>query len=843
MRRIQTRLLLVILIGFACCSSTLVSGQENPLSNQIDGVDGVEFFESQVQPILEQHCSKCHADDPAKLGGGLALVSRKSILHGGDSGPAVDLENADKSLLIQAIRYDALEMPPSGKLSDEEIAILTKWVAAGIPWTAETADRMIETSKHEVPQVNQQSKSFWSFQKVRPVEAPAVENEEWVANDIDRFVLSRLEREGLEPARPASRRALVRRLYYDLTGLPPTPDQVDEFVNDSQESSYQELIEGLLASPHYGEKWGRHWLDLVRYAESNSFERDGTKPFVWRYRDYVIRSFNDDKPYSQFLLEQLAGDELDEPTAESIIATGYYRLGQWDDEPADRKQALYDDLDDILATTSQVMMGLTINCARCHDHKIDPIPTKDYYRMLAFFRNVKRYGDRTHETVLKNSTRLLANAIEPSVNEMVAFEKKIKSHEAAIKEVFEIAKKDFKPVDHEDFLYKENHERLLHERLKNNTISQKQFDQFVRARNDIRALVENPPDKYRVLCVKEHANEPLETHVLIRGSPHSEGEKVRPGFVSVLSPPEPEFAPFKPGDKSSGRRLALARWISSSDHPLTARVMVNRIWQHHFGRGIVRTASDFGFQGEKPTHPQLLDYLANEFVMGGWSIKNMHRLILNSNAYRMSSQFNAAAYEKDPLNESFWRFDMRRLTSEEVRDSILAVSGRLNRNKMYGPSIFAKLSQEVLAGQSMPGNGWGDSAELDTRRRSIYIHVKRSLRVPLLEAFDSADTDFTCPVRFNTAQPSQALALLNSEFVNQEARQFAKMVFANHDSPEKQVAEILNRILQRKPTEEDVRQGIALMDSLVDEEEVSVQKALELFCLTAFNLNEFVFLE
>ena len=819
-----------------------LSAQDESTSVKIDGVDGVKFFETKVQPILAKRCAQCHADDPNELGGSLALISRKSILHGGDSGEAVDLENPDESLLLDAINYGTYEMPPEGKLPAVEIEILTKWIRAGIPWTADTAERMIERAGHKVPEVNEISKSFWSFQPVVRPNLPEIRQQDWIVNDIDHFILNRLESVSIEPAKPASKQVLIRRLYYDLLGLPPTAREVQEFVNDSSKTAYQDLVERLLASPHYGEKWGRHWLDLVRYAESNSFERDGTKPFVWRYRDYVISSFNDDKPYDQFLVEQLAGDELENPTSESVIATGYYRLGQWDDEPADPQQALYDDLDDILATTSQVMMGLTINCARCHDHKIDPIPTRDYYRMLAFFRNVKRYGIRGHDTVLRFSTRQMDKPNPPGEEVMQAFDQKISWREAAMQEVMDIAKKDFEPVDHEDFKYKENHERLLHERLKNKTIDRRQFDQYIRARNEIRDLLANPPHKIRVLCVKENEHEPPKTHILVRGNPHVQGDVVDPGFVSVLSPPEPVIAQSK-DNQSSGRRLALAKWIANKNHPLTARVMANRIWQHHFGRGIVRSSSDFGFQGDKPTHPQLLDYLATEFVEQGWSVKNLHRLILNSNTYKMGSQFNPTAYEKDPLNNLFWRFDMRRLTAEEVRDSMLAVSGRLNREKMFGPSVFSKLSHEVLSGQSMPGNGWGNSPEPETRRRSIYIHVKRSLRVPLLEAFDSADTDFTCPVRFNTTQPSQALALLNSDFANNEAREFAKVVARQHDTTQMQVREILQRVLQRVPDQVDVDDGLALLNSWINEDGVSPEKALEFFCLTAFNLNEFVFLE
>ena len=802
----------------------------------------IEYFETEIQPILEKRCLECHGDSPNELGGNLALISRRTILSGGDSGPAAELDDPSASLLLDAINYGTYEMPPEGKLPQDEIDKLTRWIEMKLPWSEATAESTIELKHGQVPIVDESSKSFWSFQKVKMPEIPAVADESWPANKVDHFVLSRLESAGLFPARDATKQALVRRVYYDLTGLPPSTQQVTEFVNDDSDDAFANLVDSLLASPHYGEKWGRHWLDLVRYAESNSFERDGTKPFVWRYRDFVIRSFNEDKPYDQFLTEQLAGDQIDQPTSASIIATGYYRLGQWDDEPADRKQALYDDLDDIIATTSQAMMGLTVNCARCHDHKIDPIPTKDYYQMLSFFRNVKRYGVRGHDSVLRNSTSQLELEAPPDSKLVEAHQNKILEHEKAMDEIVDVVKDDLSPVELEDFQYVENHERLIRKRLESKTISRAQFDQFIRSRNEIRKLKANPPNLYRVLCVNEHDQPPPQTHVLIRGNPHVNGKPVEPGFVSVLSPPAPEIS-IDIESKLPKRRLSLAKWIASADHPLTARVMVNRIWQHHFGRGIVRSTNDFGFQGDKPTHPLLLDFLAKQFVDNAWSVKKLHRMILLSRTYRMSGEFNAAASEMDPLNDLFWRFNLRRLTAEEIRDSILAVSNRLNRNAMFGPSVYTRLSHEVLSGQSMPGSGWGNSSEPETRRRSLYIHVKRSLRVPLLEVFDSADTDFTCPVRFNTTQPTQALALVNGEFANQEALEFAKNVSAERAEVRDQVREVLFRVTQNEPSFDNINDGIRLIETLIEKDGLTAENALAMFCLTAFNLNEFVFVE
>ena len=804
--------------------------------------EAIAFYETKVKPILKQHCMECHGEDPEDLGGELALISRKTILEGGDSGAAVNLDQPKSSLLLDAINYGTYEMPPDGKLSAEKIKVITTWVKLGLPMKKTDAEKTLGHSpkKSKVPQVNAENKKFWSFQKIVRPELPKIQNEKWATNEIDRFILHRLEAKKLSPAPVASKATLIRRVYYDLVGLPPTPKQVAEFLKDSSPDAYEKLVDRLLASPQYGEKWARHWLDVVRYAESNSFERDGTKPFVWHYRDYVIKAMNADKPYNRFLLEQLAGDEIENPTPETIIATGYYRLGQWDDEPADKELAVFDDLDDILATTSQAMIGLTIDCARCHDHKIDPIPQSDYYQMLSFFQNIRRYGVRAHDTVIAASTRQVGR--EPTQKEKDKFQEQVDRVKAKMAEVEKIVKADFESVEHEDFQYDQNKLPLIKKRIAKKVITQKQFNDYRHQFNQLKRLRENPPHLMRVLCVKEHERDPPESYVMIRGNAHVRGKKVEPAFVSILSPPKPEIKPLS-NKKSSGRRLALAKWIISPDHPLTARVIVNRIWQHHFGRGIVRSANDFGFQGTLPTHPALLDWLADEFVKRGWSLKKMHKLILMSSTYRMNGKFNKSAYAVDPQNDLFWRFNIRRLTAEEVRDSILAVSGRLNVKKMYGPSIFPVLSREVLAGQSRPGDGWGRSSDEDVRRRSIYIHVKRSLRVPLLSNFDAADTDTSCPVRFNTTQPTQALGLLNSDFTNQESVKFAKIIADLHQDRRDQVKEILWRVTQREPKESEIQRGINLIKAWESEDRVDSKKALAFYCLLAINLNEFMFID
>lgn len=804
--------------------------------------DKQKFFETKVKPILEKNCFECHGGGDS-IEGKLIMTNREDLLKGGETGPAVDLTHPKDSLLLSVINYEDYEMPPSGKLSAEKIQILTDWVKLGAPWKGKGFKPKMVDAGHQVPQVNEETKKWWSFQ---PVKRPIAKSRKhpWVKNEIDAFVLDKLQEAGLKPNTAATKQTMIRRAYYDLIGLPPTPAEVESFVKDNSPDAWENLIDRLLASKHYGEKWGRHWLDLVRYAESNSYERDGPKPFVWRYRDYVIRSFNEDKPYDQFVKEQLAGDELDRVTPEGIVATGYYRLGKWDDEPVDQLQAWYDDMDDVVATTGQSFLGLTINCARCHDHKIDPMPQEDYYRFLSFFRNVKRYGIRGHNTVLEASVREIASEEEKRKRQQAIDDHKrqVSDTDKALAKIENIAKADFIPVEFEEFKNENRRIDLVKKRV-GKSITEKQFKEYQKLTEKKRQLRRfKPRGLESALCVKETGPNPQETFVMIRGNAHVKGNKVEPGFPSVLSPPEPVIKPTAE-QKSTGRRLALANWIASKENPLTARVMVNRIWQHHFGRGIVRSTSDFGFQGSQPTHPQLLDWLASEFTAGDWKIKRMHKLMMMSATYQMSSQAHDDKLAKDPVNDLFWRFNMRRLTAEELRDSILAVNQSINKDKMFGPSIYPKIPQEILHGQSRPGEHWHTSSGAEADRRSVYISIKRSLPVPFMASFDVNDPDSPCPVRFNTVQPTQALAMINSEFLNEEARVFAENLRQTSQDVATQVETALNRVLQRKPTDSEVKRGLDLIGTLQREDKLNEAESLRLFCLVSLNLNEFLFLD
>jgi hypothetical protein len=811
----------------------------------------IDFFEKSVKPILSSNCFKCHGAKK-KLGGELRLTNRAGVLKGGDTGPAVSLDDPDESVLLSAINYSDYEMPPSGKLPQAEIDILTQWVKLGAPWTpGDEGPGADEPAEHGPPQVNAETKKFWSFQPVKRPEVPKVANQGWVANAIDAFILERLEKAGLTPAPPASRLALMRRAYYDLTGLPPTLAEVDTFMADESPEAYEKLIDRLLASPQYGEKWGRHWLDLVHYAESNSFERDNPKPEVWRYRDYVIRAFNEDKPISQFFTEQLAGDELPKVTADSLTATGYYRLGLWDDESADPPQSRHDEMDDWVTVTSQAMLGLTLNCARCHSHKIDPIPQEDYYRFLAFFRGIRSFqgGEdglskgfnegnfvgTLNEVLSPEAQQELARSIAPLDQRIDALSKEIQRVDALVGPKLSGGEKD-------DFQHESNRVYIIRAGI-GRLIEQGEADQYaanVAERTEL--LRQRSAVGARVLCAKENPLPPV-THVKVRGNPAVNGAVVEPGFPLVLGFDDPKIPAPPAGAKSSGRRRVLAEWITSEKNPLTTRVFANRLWQYHFGRGIVRSPNNFGFHGDPPTHPELLDWLAAETVQHGWRLKSLHKLLMMSATYRMSSESNEAALAKDPDNNLFWRFNMRRLGAEEIRDTILATNGSLNRT-MGGPSFYPVMPAEVLAGQSKPGQNWHQSSESDRARRSIYIHAKRSLLVPLLEQFDLADTDNTCPVRFESTQPTQALGMLNSAYLNEQARVLADRL--RREAGEDVAAQVrlsLRLALTRPIDDEEVARGVKLIEDLQKVEGVAKEESLRIFCLMTLNLNEYVFLD
>ena len=946
----------------------------------------VIFWKKEVKPLLEQNCWKCHGAD--KVSAGLVLTTREGILNGGEVGPAVNLEDPSSSLLLQMVSYkdDHYQMPPIGKLPQEKIDVLAKWIEMGLPFAKEDEIEPKNSHSHvSTTEVNEITKSHWAFKPPFDHDVPSGKDGE---HPIDRFIRQKLEKENL-PINPlATDHEILRRASYDLVGLPPSIELVEEYSSDNTADKFDKLIDSLLASPHYGEKWGRHWLDLVRYAETNGYERDGDKPQAWRYRDYVIKSFNENKTYDQFVTEQLAGDEIPDAGADAITATGFYRLGIWDDEPADRVLARYDYLDDIVRTTTEVFLGMTLGCARCHDHKIDPIPTKDYYSMLAFFANITPHGrgdsnlievkDSIGNITYQKETEKWTGRKNELQRNIVDFENTFLTNYEKDKSITKTNKVRAKPViilkdardkgtqwsylerkPSQDWIevgyndqdwksgfggfgtkgtpgsqvrtvwkgkdlwlritfrlaaipktlrmtlhHDEDVEVYLNGKLvfqKAGHVSKYQTHDITRESADVlqtgknviavhcrqtvggqyidlglecfeeavdlaglirkhanQVMGEGPyrnyknrvrdlerhfnqkpkSDYYKVLAVDERG--PQITKILRRGNPALEGEEVSPAFPSILSPPEATIE--KLGD-SFGRRTALAKWIISKDNPITARVMMNRIWQYHFGRGIVRSSSDFGYQGDLPTHPELLDWLAIRFMESGWDIKAMHKLIMSSDAYRRSSAPNDDCINQDPLNNYFWRFDMRRLGSEEVRDSVLAAKGTINLN-IGGPSVTPPLPEIILATASQKGKGWGPSTPEQANRRSVYVKVKRSMQMPLLINHDMADTDSTCPVRFNTTVPTQALNMLNGKFMNDSAKSFANRLRTEAgEEPNKQVEHALKLVFSRNPKADEIGAGVEMIKNMKDKFNLSNEEALDRFALLALNLNEFVYLD
>ena len=955
-----------------------------PAGEAAPSPEQARFFESQVRPVLADHCMQCHG--PSKSKAGLRVDSRAALLAGGDSGPAVVPGNPGESPLVAALHHegDGPKMPPSKKLPDRLVADLTKWVAMGAPWPGEDASAGPAPRKGEF-RITAEDRAHWAFRPIGRPAVPAVADRIWPANPIDAFVLSRLEAKGLTPNPPAARHELIRRLTYDLTGLPPTPGEVRAFLADDSPTAYEAAVDRLLDSPRYGEKWGRHWLDLVRFAETNSYERDGRKPNAWRFRDYVIRAFNDDKPYDRFLREQLAGDELPDGGVDGLIASGYYRLGIWDDEPADREQARFDGFDDIVATTGQVFLGLTVDCARCHDHKLDPIPQKDYYRLLSFFRNVNHYRnegptdeaplltepgskeayqakvkdlERRRERARAKLATILNDfrdryqsgrdrddrpsdldelrfryyrdtwsvlpdfaALKPeAVGDLPRnlFDLRPRTRDDAFGFVFEgalivpqagaytfhlgaddgarlavdgrvvIDRDGIRDVKPEQSATVDLPAGRLPIRLEyfqdggglglnvawsgpgfarrslsaplaepeppvdavrliqaegRRVLGRERFAEYLKSRQELDALRQEKVPVDAALCVTEAGASAPETFVLLRGNPHTPGDRVEPAFLQVLDAPTPTIPPSPPGARTTGRRTVLADWIASPANPLTARVMANRLWQHHFGRGIVRSPSNFGRQGDRPTHPELLDWLTSELIRQGWRLKPIHRLIVTSNAYKMSSRANPESLALDPTNDLLWRFDMRRLSAEEIRDSILAVGGTLN-SKMYGPGIYPQIPQEVLAGQSVPGAGWSTSPPEEEARRSVYIHVKRSLMTPILESFDVAETDRSTPVRFATTQPTQALSMINGTFLGKQAALLAGRLRREAGADVRdQVTLALRLATGREPGAGEVARGVGLIAAFRDEDHADAEAALRSFCLAVLNLNEFFYLD
>jgi hypothetical protein len=699
-----------------------------------------KVFDAEIAPIVARHCLECHGRSLQK--GKLSLATEDSALAGGEKGPVIVPKEPDESLLWEYIESDEM---PRGRphLSDAEKQRMRRWIAEGAHWGTAEIDPFVVTTERRA------GYDWWSLQPVRKADPPSVRDAAWPSNAVDSFILAALEARDIGPAPEADRRTLIRRVSFDLIGLPPEPEDVERFLADSSDRAYENLVDRLLASPHYGERWARHWLDVVRFGESQGFERNWVRDNAWRYRDWVINAFNQDMPYDEFVRQQIAGDVLHPRDVDGVIATGYLVCGTWDQiahlqgSSEMQKATRFDELEDLVGTLGQTFLGLTINCARCHDHKFDPISQKEYYQVSALLGGVNQ----------------------------------------------------------------DKEERKI----------------------DFPATPEQP-----AVSVVSHAiiaREPPPYSVLERGDYRKPREVVVPAGLKALSGLPGDFG-LAPSAPESSRREALARWLVDPRNPLTARVFVNRIWFQHFGRGIVDTPSDFGFNGGRPSHPELLDYLASRFMEGGWKIKDVHRLIVTSAAYRQQSQArNDRAASLDAENRLLWRANPRHLEGEAVRDATLAVSGALNSRVGGASFLDVKLNRKGANENHEFTDATGEFSEA-ANRRTIYRLWARAGNLPLLESLDCPDPAVMSPKRTRTITPIQALSLSNNTFMEKCASRFASRL---RDEAGSDIGRQLDRAWQlafsRTPNDREREASRAFVE----------RQGLEQFCLVLFNTNEFLF--
>ena len=839
-------------------------------------------FSRQIRPIFETSCWKCHG--AAMQLSRLDLRMRETALKGGDHGPAIVPGNAGESRLFRLVSGgEKPAMPMDGtKLTGEQISAIKSWIEQGAPWDnagAAPTQPQAPVAIDEAP-IPPEARKYWAYQKLLRRPAPEVRNVSWSRHPIDAFLMKAMEERGLAPAPEADVRTLVRRAYLDLTGLLPTPAESEAFVNDGSPDRWERLIDRLLASPHYGERWGRHWLDVARYADSNGFEHDFDRPNAWRYRDYVIRAFNQDKPYDLFLKEQIAGDELEQVSHESLIATGFLRCyAKVGFREKDNPQNRFDYLDDMIATIGRGILGLTVQCARCHNHKFDPISQKDYYRLqAALFGYVEvdhALASPGEAAGYEEKFREIAARIKPLREEMRQLEQPYRNR--LLPEKYKEFPENVQLAIRTPEAQRTPGQVLLAAQVIRTTeVSSREIERIMKPaelsrKRALEAEIgriekEKPPPvpmamgitdgDYRFTPdgpgdepepgkgVKQEATEgsflhsgpgryqPPPAYFLFHGDSQSRGPAMQPGFLSVITYGNPPTEIPPANGQTSGRRRALAEWLVSADNPLTSRVIVNRVWHHHFGRGIVATLDNFGKMGEKPTHPELLDWLALDLMDHGWSLKHLHRLIMTSNAYKLASQFeDAGDLANDPENNYLWRFRMQRLDAEIVRDTVLAASGALNL-EMYGPPVFPKLQPEVL--HTMSKGIWEREEDgPKVWRRSVYVYRKRGLPFPLFEVFDLPDQNITCSRRNVSTVPTQALTLLNDDFVLRQAQLFADRIqeAAPRDA-EAQIRTAYAIALSRPPTDDEIRLALDFLkkEKLVD------------FAHVMLNLNEFVYM-
>ena len=898
----------------------------------------LEFFEKQVRPLLVAHCYECHS--AADVNGGLRLDTRGGILKGGDSGPVISADGSGTGTLVSAVQYtnQDLQMPPSGKLSSQQITLLQKWAKMGAPHPGGPSDPPGASTTDAASPTGmsiKEGRQFWSLRPISDPKIPTVENSSWVTNPIDAFISHQHEAKGLIPAAKADRRTLIRRVTFDLTGLPPSIEDIDAFLADRSETAFDDLVDRLLASPQYGVQWGRHWLDVARYADSNGLDENIAFGNAWRYRDYVIQSFNEDKPFDRFLTEQLAGDLLPEADMETRTATGFLVLGAKVLAEPDMEKLVMDTVDEQLDTIGKAFMGMTIGCCRCHDHKFDPLKQSDYYALAAIFKSTKTFsGGNTgaikywnehsfatpeDKEALKKvdaeiaAKKKLASSFNASERARIRIEAESKAADylfAATRFTAATAFSEVKAIADELGL----HARILHHcrlhleynqdgffsewhRLqalggssilrryyaeliaaaldpKSRTAGVNEFSvaelqdaeaavrdksgflavppkadfafdqetlqEYFRLETDARLIESQAADEESVMAVSDQkilASLPIH----IRGSHLNLGDPIDRNFPAVMRP-DSKPSPLPAGQSG---RLELAKWLTGDSHPLTARVFVNRVWNWHFGRGIVDTTENFGKLGGRPDHPKLLDWLAGEFMRSGWSVKHLHRLILRSSTWQMAVEAHSSGNGQrvDAENRLLWKFPVRRLSAEQIRDSLLAVSDRLDTS-IGGKTVPLRNRQFVFNHTSK------DHTKYDSLRRAAFLPVIRNNLYTFFEQFDFPDPTMPTGHRNNTTVAPQTLLMMNSELVMDSADKFAERLFSLSSDDAQRLDFAYQLALGRVPTVDESAQAIAFLhDPQI--RQVGVQttaaaaelRAWSTFCHSLFASNEFLYLK
>lgn len=773
---------------------------DNPTAADLD------FFEKKVRPILIERCYECHSAESGKTKGSLAVDSKASLLQGGDTGPGLIAGNPDKSLIIEAIRYKNrdMQMPPKSALPAAEIKVLEEWVQRGAPdpRTQVTASgpKKIDLDK---------GRQHWAFRPISKAQPPAA-----AGHPIDAFVSAKLAEKQMKLSPPADPVTLIRRMSFDLTGLPPTPEEVQTFITENAkhpQTAVRNLIDRLLASPHYGEKWGRHWLDVARYADSNGLDENVALGSAWRYRDYVVNSFNEDKPFDRFLTEQIAGDLLPSKNLDErhthATATAFLNLGAKVLAEADKEKLTMDVVDEQIETTGRAFMGMTLGCVRCHDHKFDPISHEDYYALAGIFKSTRSFSEEKNGAISFWMETPIGDfedfaAVKSAERALAAKKKELSAATAA-------AKKTPSPE------------------------TKAKVDQVM---NEMEEVEKNLPDLPTVVGVRDDSDIKATVPIHIRGSHLTLGKPIQRGFPKVMQASlatNPEF----PKDRSG--RLELAQWMARPEHPLTARVIVNRVWTWHFGQGIVRTPDNFGLLGETPTHPELLDYLATWLPANHSSLKDLHRFILTSATYQQAS---APSLDQDPENRLLHHFPVRRLQAEEIRDALLSVAGQIDLH-LGGKTVPLRNRQFVFNHTSK------DATKYDSTRRAIYLPIIRNNLYDLFQQFDYPDPAVSTGQRNSTIVSPQALLLMNSPLATQSAQGFAKRVLQSHRELKPRLEQAIRLAYAREAVPADLGAAQdflvaadAMLASSVNDYVQRQEQSWELLCQSLMMANEFIYL-